>query len=139
MPSRHDEKPVEHVGVVLEHMGDAILLDPQIRVLTEAEVDHAAVRLSSSEDQLAEVPVVRDEDALLAPCDSEQILIFQAGGMISGDCRDIVIQGTKPGSKASVCALIQQESHAVAGTESASRASRAYSRAACTSSIERRG
>ena len=67
--ARHDQKSIELRGVVSEDVREPLDLDSQLRILAKTKMQHPEVGLPSGEDQLSEVAVIGNQDALLAVSD----------------------------------------------------------------------
>lgn len=81
---RDGQKVVESIGVVSQDVIQTAQLKIEIYG-SEAEVEHARVRLPMLEDKLAEVPVERDEDALLRHGDGQNRRVLESGRVVSGN------------------------------------------------------
>jgi hypothetical protein len=75
------------------------------------EKQHASVGKSLVEDQLAEIAVGNDEDALLLPGDRQHVLIGKTRRIVSRDGRDVVAEASKVVHKAEIGALVEEEFH----------------------------
>ncbi len=106
------------------------------------------MRVQSDKDQFTEVSIIGDEDAMFSMSNRKYLRVGKARREVDRDSRDVMTERSHMEAESGVGALIQQEPHAFVGNASAvllrlprfaSTASRAYARAACTSSMRRRG
>ncbi len=79
-------------------------------VVTEAQVDDALVRLALTENELAEVAIVGDQDAPLGVSETQHLGVRQARRVLATDPDRIVATTLEVGDQTRVAALIQQES-----------------------------
>ena len=98
------------VSVVLEHRGEVVDLGLQ-RGPGKSEEEDAGVEEALVEDQLAEIPVGHHQDALLSPCDGQDIFISKAVRVVAGDGGYVVTKASKVVNEAKVGALVEEESH----------------------------
>jgi hypothetical protein len=61
------------------------------------EKQHAGVGKTLVEDQLTEIAIGNDQDALLLPGNRQDVLICQTVRVISGDGSNVVAKGSKVG------------------------------------------
>ena len=73
------------VSVMVEGIGESSGLRRSINVFAEAEIDHASVNLTLSEDEFAEVTVVSDQNAIFANSNRQDLRIGQTTWIIGGD------------------------------------------------------
>ena len=68
--------------------------------------------LPAFEDQLPEVSIFSDEDALFSRSDGKHLVIWERGRVIKSDDRNIVAEPSKIRCKATVSTLVKEEPHA---------------------------
>jgi hypothetical protein len=77
----------------------------------ESKENDPGVQESLVEDQLAEVAVSNEQNALLVPGYCQDILISKTGRVLAGDSRNVVAKLTKVRDKAEISALVEEEFH----------------------------
>lgn len=109
---RHNKELVELIDMMSEDIVQPFDCQIERHVCAEAQVDHAHVRASFPDDEITEVTIVGDQDAILGICDPQDFDIGQPRWMLTSDSNRIVAETLKMWDQASVAALIEQKSHA---------------------------
>jgi len=73
------------------------------------------MRKALAEDQLAEVMVIRDEDALLRLGDLENLTVRQGVGVVVGDGGHVMTLLSKKSGNAELGTLVKEKLHTFAG------------------------
>jgi len=94
-----------------ENVVEALQLSCQLE-RRKSQENHTDVWLPASEDQLPEVSIFSDEDALLSRSDGKHLVIWERGRVIKSDDRNIVAEPSKIRCKATVSTLVKEEPHA---------------------------
>lgn len=93
------------MGVMGQDVGKPI--NPGIKeTRAKSQVDDAGVRTTLPDHQLAEVSVIRDQDAPLTPGDVKHHIIGKPWLIILGNESDIMAERVKVASQAGIRALI---------------------------------
>ena len=100
---------VKPVGIVRQYVIESGDLGWQVN-RTEPEVEDPGVWLPLAEDELTEVTIECDQNALIANGDGQDLRIVQGWSVVGGDKRNIVATTSKVGSDASIGALVDEES-----------------------------
>ncbi len=90
---------------------DPVPFGRNIRVVPQAEIDDAGVRVEVLKCKLAEVTIVRDEDSVLAMRESENLAIRQTRRIVACDARRIVAERAKIRNEASIRTLVKEKPH----------------------------
>jgi len=106
------------VSVLLQHGIELFDLGLQ-RSAWEPKEDDAGMGEALVEDQLAEIAIGNDKDALLSASNSKNILIGKAMRVIAGDGRDVVAELLEVGYQPKIGALVEQKLHKGAASETA--------------------
>ena len=77
------------------------------------------MRLFLDDYQPPEMAIVRDEDAIFAFGDSQDVVVGQARGVVNGDRGDIVPQPLQERRETHIDAFVEEEPHTSAGASSA--------------------
>jgi len=96
--------------MLLQHSREMFDLGVQGRSW-QSEKENASVSKALVEDQLTEIAVGNQQNALLSPSDGKNILISEAVRVIPRDCRNIVATLMKMGDQPKVGTLVEQEFH----------------------------
>ena len=107
---------VELLGVVSENVLEPANLGRDVLV-SQTKEDDPCVRKPLPDDQLAEISIIGDQDALLPVSDAQDLGIFDGAGVVSDNRSDIMPEALKVGCERQVSAFIQQEPHRLGGGE----------------------
>lgn len=83
-------------------------LDRQ-RLVPKAKEDDAAMREAATKDELAEVSVIRDADAVLSDGNSQHIFINEGGRVLVSNGRSVMTARSKMVAQRQVGALVEEE------------------------------
>lgn len=125
---RYHQELVQLLRVVAEHVGEPLDRVRDVGEVAQSQQDDTGVRLTPTEDEFSEIPIVGDEDTLLRSGDAKDIGIGEARGIVRRQPGDVVPLLSQVRREARIGALILQELHPCAGAaEAASRPARLYS------------
>jgi hypothetical protein len=115
----HHEVSFEIVRVMIEDVHQPRLLELQGGIVAKSKVNDASVRQSQSDNELAEIPIVGEEDASFASSEVQHVSIGETRREIGTDANGVVSERAQEMEEASIGALIEQEApraHALAET-----------------------
>ncbi|HEV2107769.1 MAG TPA: hypothetical protein VGR16_05860 [Thermomicrobiales bacterium] len=102
-----NQEAVELINVCREHMVDALDLGLKVSVVIQPEENDPGIRSALAKDELAEIAIVGDEDAVLAGGNSEHVGVPHAVWMVAANSRCVVAQAMKIWNQPGVGALIE--------------------------------
>lgn len=97
--------------MVFSYEGKTFQLHRQVGLVSQSKVNDARVWLTLPKDQLAEVPIVRNQNAALGCRDGEHLSVTHATRMLATDTGRIVTEGPEKRTQAGVATLVEQELH----------------------------
>ena len=111
----HDQEcfPLKVFCVFRKHSSEVVNLGLQ-RSSWQPEEDDPLMGELLVKDQLAKIPVSNNQNPLLFPRDSQNVIIGKAMQIIAGDRNDIMFEFRKVGNESKVSALVEEEFHRAA-------------------------
>ena len=67
--------------------------------------------LALAKDELPEIAVIGDEDAIVPPCDSKHLLIKKTWRIVTPNTLGVMTKLVQPGNKSPICTLVEQKFH----------------------------
>lgn len=104
----HHQEFVEAPRVHIQDVIEPGNLD-RLRLVPEAKEDDAAMRETTTEDQLAEVSVIRDEDAVLGDGKGQHIVVGEGSRIFVGDGCSVMAERSEVIAQRQICALVQEK------------------------------